>query len=161
MQSEKALKRKAVTALADSSKQKIICVCARNSESRLPTQNLRATAIADFITKRNKEVDLMAEITLTSENFEKEVLKSEKPVLVDFWAVWCGPCQMLAPTVAEIAEEYSDKVKVGKVNVDDEMELAQSFGIQSIPTLILFKDGKAQKTSIGLVSKQEILDLID
>ena len=103
----------------------------------------------------------MAEITLTSENFEQEVLKSEKPVLVDFWAVWCGPCQMLAPTVAEIAEEYSDKVKVGKVNVDDEMELAQSFGIQSIPTLILFKDGKAQKTSIGLLSKQEILDLID
>lgn len=103
----------------------------------------------------------MAEITLTSENFEQEVLKSEKPVLVDFWAVWCGPCQMLAPTVAEIAEEYSDKVKVGKVNVDDEMELAQNFGIQSIPTLILFKDGKAHKTSIGLLSKQEILDLID
>ena len=103
----------------------------------------------------------MAEITLTSENFEKEVLKSEKPVLVDFWAVWCGPCQMLAPVLAEVAEDYADKVKVGKVNVDDEMELAQSFGIQSIPTLILFKDGKAQKTSIGLLSKQEILDLID
>ena len=103
----------------------------------------------------------MAEVTLTSENFEKEVLKSEKPVLVDFWAVWCGPCQMLAPVLAEVAEDYADKVKVGKVNVDDELELAQSFGIQSIPTLILFKDGKAQKTSIGLLSKQEILDLID
>ncbi len=103
----------------------------------------------------------MAEITLTSENFETEVLKSEKPVLVDFWAVWCGPCQMLAPTVEEIAEEYSEKIKVGKVNVDDEMELAQSFGIQSIPTLILFENGKVKDTSIGLVSKQEILDMID
>ena len=97
---------------------------------------------------------------LTNENF-KEFTSQDELVLVDFWAVWCGPCQMLAPTVEEIAEEYSDKVKVGKVNVDDEMELAQSFGIQSIPTLILFKKGKAEKTSVGLVSKQEILDMID
>ena len=98
----------------------------------------------------------MAEIILTSENFENEVLKSDKNVLVDFWASWCGPCKMLAPTIEATAEEY-DSFKVGKVNVDDEPELAQAYGISSIPTLILFKDGKAADMMVGLRSKDEIV----
>ena len=80
------------------------------------------------------------EITLTKGNFEDEVLKSESPVLVDFWASWCGPCKMLAPTIAQIAEEYSGKIKVGKVNVDEEETLSREYGIVSIPTVILFKN---------------------
>lgn len=98
----------------------------------------------------------MAEIILTSENFENEVLKTDKTVLVDFWASWCGPCKMLAPTIEAIAEEY-DSFKVGKVNVDDEPDLAQAYGISSIPTLILFKDGKAADMMVGLRSKDEIV----
>ena len=98
----------------------------------------------------------MAEIILTSENFENEVLKSDKNVLVDFWASWCGPCKMLAPTIEAIAEEY-DSFKVGKVNVDDKPDLAQAYGISSIPTLILFKDGKAADMMVGLRSKDEIV----
>ena len=98
----------------------------------------------------------MAEIILTSENFENEVLKSDKNVLVDFWASWCGPCKMLAPTIEAIAEEYNS-FKVGKVNVDDEPDLAQAYGISSIPTLILFKDGKAADMMVGLRSKDEIV----
>lgn len=102
----------------------------------------------------------MAEITLTGENFEKEVLKSDKPVLVDFWATWCGPCMMIAPILEEVAEE-NDHIKVGKINVDEQAELARQFGIVSIPTLILFKDGKEVKKEIGLLSKAEIEQLID
>ena len=98
----------------------------------------------------------MAEVILTSENFENEVLKADKNVLVDFWASWCGPCKMLAPTIEAIAEEY-DSFKVGKVNVDDEPDLAQAYGISSIPTLILFKDGKAADMLVGLRSKDEIV----
>lgn len=98
----------------------------------------------------------MAEIILTSENFENEVLKSDKNVLVDFWASWCGPCKMLAPTIEAIAEE-NHSFRVGKVNVDDEPDLAGAFGISSIPTLILFKDGKAADIMVGLRSKDEIV----
>ena len=98
------------------------------------------------------------EITLTESNFEQEVLKSDKGVLVDFWASWCGPCKMLAPVVAEIAEEHPE-IKVGKVNVDDEGELAQKYGIVSIPTVMFFKDGELKKTSIGFVPKDTLLDL--
>ena len=101
----------------------------------------------------------MAEVTVTQENFEKVVLQSDKPVLVDFWASWCGPCKMLAPTVAEIAEEHPEIV-VGKVNVDDEGPLAMQFGIMSIPTLIVFKDGKAVKKSVGVQPKDAILAMI-
>ena len=102
----------------------------------------------------------MSELTITSSNFEELVLKSEKPVLLDFWATWCGPCQMIAPTIHEISEERSDIV-VGKVNVDEEMQLAMQFGISSIPTLLLFKDGKLVNQAVGLLPKANILKLID
>ncbi len=101
----------------------------------------------------------MAEITITNANFESEVLKSDKPVLLDFWATWCGPCMMVGPIVAEIAAERDD-IKVGKVNVDDEPALANSFGIQSIPTLIYFKDGRAVDQIIGYRPKEDILAII-
>ncbi len=101
----------------------------------------------------------MAEITITKDNFDAEVLNSDKPVLLDFWATWCGPCMMVGPIVAEIAAERSD-IKVGKVNVDDEPSLANSFGIQSIPTLIYFKDGKAVDQIVGYRPKEDILKMI-
>ena len=98
----------------------------------------------------------MAEINLTTEQFEQEVLQSDIPVLLDFWATWCGPCRMLAPVVEEIAEEYDGKVKVCKVNVDEEEALAVRFGISSIPTLLVFKNGQLTDTSVGFVTKEQI-----
>jgi len=94
---------------------------------------------------------------LTDQNFEEEVLKSEIPVLVDFFAIWCGPCQMMAPVVEEIAQEMEGKVKVGKMNVDENPVTAEKYGIMSIPTLILFKNGEAVKTLVGFRGKEEIL----
>ena len=91
----------------------------------------------------------MSEIVLNDSNFEQEVLKSGKPVLVDFWAPWCGPCRMLAPLISQIAIKYSDQIKVGKVDVDENPLLAQSFNISSIPSLILFKDGKVLSQRVG------------
>ena len=102
----------------------------------------------------------MAEVVLTKDNFEAEVLRSDIPVLVDFWAVWCGPCKMLAPTIEEIAGEMAGKVKVGKVNVDEEMELARSYGIMSIPTIILFKDGQVANQTVGVVPKEQLLSML-
>ncbi len=98
----------------------------------------------------------MAEIKLTDQNFEQEVLRADLPVLVDFWASWCGPCQMLAPVIAEIAEEYAGKVKVGKVNVDEQPNLANRYGIASIPTVMLFKNGEVVNTSLGYRPKNEL-----
>ena len=97
------------------------------------------------------------EIVLTKQNFEAEALKSDIPVVVDFWASWCGPCKMLAPVIADIASEYAGKVKVGKVNVDDEPELANSFRVSSIPTVVLIKDGAVAATSIGFKHKERLL----
>ncbi|MBR4490538.1 MAG: thioredoxin [Clostridia bacterium] len=98
----------------------------------------------------------MAEINLTTDQFEQEVLKADVPVLLDFWAPWCGPCRMLAPTVEEIAEEYDGKAKVCKVNVDEEEELAIRFGIASIPTLLVFKNGQLTDTKVGFAQKEDI-----
>ena len=101
------------------------------------------------------------EVKLSNENFNKEVLNSEKPVLVDFWATWCGPCKMIAPIISEISEEFNNKVKVGKVNVDEEKELAIKYGISSIPTVVIFKDGKIAKTLIGFRPKEEIKEVLN
>ena len=102
----------------------------------------------------------MGEITLTKDNFEAEVINSDKPVLVDFWAVWCGPCQALAPTIKEIAEDYEGKIKIGKVNVDEQMELAQKYGVMSIPTLIVFENGEVVNQSVGFINKQQIAAMV-
>ncbi|WP_428770125.1 thioredoxin [Treponema sp. HNW] len=101
----------------------------------------------------------MSAITLTKDNFEKEVLQSDKPVLVDFWASWCGPCRMVSPIVDEIAGEISH-AKVGKVNVDEQSELAAQYGVMSIPTLIVFKDGKIAQQAVGARDKAGLLDLL-
>ncbi|MBE7047285.1 MAG: thioredoxin [Ruminococcaceae bacterium] len=101
----------------------------------------------------------MAEVIITKENFENEVLKSDIPVLVDFWASWCGPCMMLSPVIEEISEELEGKVKVGKINVDEQGELAMKYGIMSIPTLLVFENGEIKNKSVGFVPKETIISL--
>ena len=101
----------------------------------------------------------MAVITITKENFDAEVLRSAQPVLLDFWASWCGPCRMLSPIVDEVAEERTD-VKVGKVNVDEQPELAAEFGVMSIPTLLLFENGKLTRQAVGARPKRGVLELL-
>lgn len=101
----------------------------------------------------------MSVLTITNQNFEAEVLTSKQPVLIDFWAPWCGPCRMVSPIVDEIAEEQ-DSVKVGKINVDEQPELAQAFSVMSIPTLMVFKDGKVINKSVGAKSKAAILEML-
>ena len=103
----------------------------------------------------------MAELKITTENFETEVLQSEKPVLVDFYADWCGPCKMLAPSVHAIAEEKASVLKVGKVNVDEQMALAQRFRVVSIPTLVLLRKGEVAAQSVGYVPKEQILEMLE
>lgn len=98
----------------------------------------------------------MAELKITRENFENEVMKSNIPVLIDFWAPWCGPCRMMGSIIEQLAEEYEGKAKVGKVNVDEEGELSQAFGVMSIPTIVLVKDGKVVKQAVGARPKAEV-----
>ena len=107
-----------------------------------------------------REVNKMAEITITKDNFEAEVTCSDIPVLVDFWATWCGPCKMMAPVVAEIARDYEGKVKVGKIDVDDQPELAMKYGVMSIPTLILFKNGEIANQMVGFNPKNIVESML-
>ena len=100
-------------------------------------------------------------LNFTEENFEKEVLQSDKPVLVDFWAVWCGPCKMLTPTIEQLASEFEGKAKVGKVNVDENQSLAARYGIMSIPTVMIFKDGKVVEQFIGVQPKGVYVDALN
>lgn len=100
-------------------------------------------------------------ITLNASNFQREVLASTKPVLVDFWAPWCGPCRAMAPTISAIADEYKDRVVVGSVNVDDETALSEKFNIEGIPAVFIFKDGKPVQQLIGLREKQEFTDALN
>ena len=102
----------------------------------------------------------MAELVITQENFEQEVLKSETPVLLDFWATWCGPCRMLGPVVAEIAQDYAGRLKVGKVNVDEQPALASAFGVSSIPLLVVVKDGKIADASVGYQQKEKVEEML-
>ncbi len=102
----------------------------------------------------------MSVIKITSKNFEEEVSKSNVPVLLDFWASWCGPCKMVSPIVDAVAEEVEGRVKVGKINVDEEQELASAFSVMSIPTLVVINNGKLVNQAVGVRSKEEILDMI-
>ncbi len=103
----------------------------------------------------------MAEVKITAANFENEVMHSDKPVLVDFYADWCGPCKMLSPVLHELAEEKADELKIGKVNVDEQMELAMRFQVSSIPMVVLFKDGKPVVKSVGFRTKAEIAAMVE
>lgn len=106
-----------------------------------------------------QEEDHMSVLNITKNNFQEEVMNSEKPVLLDFWAGWCGPCRMLSPVVDEIAEE-NDSIKVCKVNVDEQQELASEFQVMTIPTLVVIKNGQIQNRSMGVKPKEEILDMV-
>lgn len=100
----------------------------------------------------------MYSLTLTEKNFKSEVLEEKIPVLVDFWAPWCGPCKIISPIIEEIAREYKDKIKVTKLNIDDYPQVASTYGIMSIPTLLIFKDGKIVDSLVGIISKNQILE---
>jgi len=102
----------------------------------------------------------MSVLKITKDNFEKEVIQSDKPILLDFWASWCGPCKMVGPIVEQVAEETADVARVGKINVDEEQELAQAFKVMSIPTLVVMKDGKVVKSTVGVQSKQTLLSML-
>ena len=100
-------------------------------------------------------------VHVTESNFEEEVVNSDIPVLVDFWAEWCGPCKMIAPILDEIAKEYGEKLKICKIDVDSNPDIAPKFGIRGIPTLIMFKDGNAESTKVGAVSKSQLVEFVD
>jgi thioredoxin 1 len=100
-------------------------------------------------------------ITLTKDNFEQQVLKAPTPVLVDFWAEWCGPCKMIGPILDELAEEYSGRVNIGKINIDDQQSLAAEYGVRAIPTLLLFQNGEVAEQMVGLRSKRDLKASMD
>lgn len=102
----------------------------------------------------------MSVLKINNENYEEEVLKSDKPVIIDFYADWCGPCRMMSPIIDEIAEEKAESIKVGKVNVDENQELAMKYGVMSIPTIVIIKNGEVSKTFVGVRNKNEILEAI-
>ena len=103
----------------------------------------------------------MSVFTVTNENFEAEVLKADQPVLVDFWASWCGPCKMLSPVVDQLADDFAGKIKVGKANVDEQAELAAKFGIMTIPTLLLFEKGEIVEKSVGVKPKGALAEMLN
>ncbi len=103
----------------------------------------------------------MKTITITDDNFDEEVIKSDKPVLIDFWATWCGPCKMIAPIVEELVDDYAGKAKIGKLDVDNNQQTAIKFGVRSIPTILIFKDGKLKDTIIGAVPKGQIVQRLN
>jgi thioredoxin 1 len=103
----------------------------------------------------------MKTITITDENFDEEVVKSDKPVLIDFWATWCGPCKMIAPIVEELVDEYEGKAKIGKLDVDNNQQTAIKFGVRSIPTILIFKEGKLKDTIIGARPKEQIVKILN
>ena len=132
------------------------CHCLLYYKSKEPA----AAETAETAAAPKEKEPIMSEITITKDNFEAEVLKSDIPVLLDFWAAWCGPCRMVAPVLAEIAQERAGQVKVGKVNVDDQPELAQAFRISSIPALFVMKDGKVTASAVGYRPKAQIEALL-
>jgi thioredoxin 1 len=103
----------------------------------------------------------MKPATFTDNNFEQEVIKSDKPVLIDFWAVWCGPCKIIAPIIEELSSEYEGKVKIGKLDVDSNVQTSIKYGVRSIPTLLIFKEGKVKDTIIGAVPKAQIVQKLN
>lgn len=123
--------------------------------------NSKVTAIACCIINQNNERKIKMEIKLTKDNFDSEVINSDIPVLVDFWASWCGPCRMIAPVIEGIAEKYDGKIKVGKVNVDEEPEISLEYNISSIPTVMIFKNGEETAKSIGYSDEAEIERLVN
>ena len=103
----------------------------------------------------------MKEVIISKENFKTEVIDSKIPVVLDFWATWCGPCKMIAPILEQIADEYDGKIKVAKANVDEQMDLAMEYKVEVSPTLFYFKDGEMKKKTVGVMTKQEILDIVN